>query len=116
MRTSSSWDSGRARRAVAAGIDDGVQAWADAVETGSNRRVPKLTDRLERSSSVTSAATAHGREAAISYSDPAAVPQHERLDYHHSNGQAKFLEQALTHDGRDAVDRVAAAIRARLGG
>lgn len=44
-----------------------------------------------------------------------AVPQHERLDYHHDSGRnAKFLENALNQTREQNLEIVGQAIRERL--
>lgn len=44
--------------------------------------------------------------AAIDY----AIVQHERLDFHHTNGQAKYLESVLNESRASMAGRVAARI------
>lgn len=46
----------------------------------------------------------------VGYTAPHAVPVHERLDVHHSIGQAKYLEQPL----RTEQKQMAAIVRSRL--
>lgn len=49
-------------------------------------------------------------KTSVGYTAPHAVPVHERLDVHHPQGQAKFLEQPLRTEQR----KMAAIIRSRL--
>lgn len=39
--------------------------------------------------------TPNGWEVAIGFAEPYALIQHERLDYNHPHGQAKYLEEPL---------------------
>lgn len=52
----------------------------------------------------------YGGEAA-----PYARVQHERLDYNHTVGQAKYLEQPLTQMAPSMPDAIARRLKARLG-
>lgn len=50
--------------------------------------------------------------AAVSYSTPYAVPQHERMDYRHAPGrQAKYLEGPLNAAGGPVLALIAARLR-----
>lgn len=46
-------------------------------------------------------------QVAIGYSEFYAGWQHERLDYHHEHGEAKFLENTINDDGEEAYDKLA---------
>ncbi|WP_193596074.1 HK97 gp10 family phage protein [Microbacterium sp. YJN-G] len=50
----------------------------------------------------------------VRYTAPHAVFQHERIDYTHDDGGAKFLERAS--DEIDLAEAVADAVREALGG
>ena len=58
----------------------------------SDKRCPKLTGALvaSRRNKI------KGNEGSIVYEESYAVYVHERLDTHHPNGEAKFLENAWT--------------------
>lgn len=96
-----------------AAAEEVVGEAAQLVFHESQRLVPVDTGALKASGRVTQ----DGLEAAISYGgedgagrngqDTAAyaVPQHERLDFEHSNGQAKYLETAL-HSQTEKVAEV----------
>lgn len=111
MAVSMRWNRGAFRR-VSAAADAALRAAAAHVEQVSNSRVPDLTGSLQASSRV-SVDEGQGR-AVISYDDPAAVPQHERLDYHHDDGQAKYLESALASERGEVGRIIAARIRREL--
>lgn len=49
--------------------------------------------------------------AAVSFDTPYAVVQHERLDFVHKEGQAKFLETAMHTEGPTIQAIIAATIR-----
>jgi hypothetical protein len=53
--------------------------------------------------------------AAIGYGAFWSIWQHERLDYHHTHGAAKFLEIALLEGQETALGIVAAAVSEALG-
>lgn len=90
-------------------IADGIEAAADFLEQESNAMVPDLTGTLQASSKAT--VDRLRGEAAVSYDDPAAVPQHERLDYAHDDGQAKFLETALFGNDAEILRLLASEVR-----
>lgn len=52
--------------------------------------------------------------AEVGFSEFYAGWQHERTDYHHEVGQAKFLEEPLTTEKDDVLDLIAARIREGL--
>lgn len=101
-----------------AAAEEVVGEAAQLVFHESQRLVPVDTGALKASGRVTQ----DGLEAAISYGgedgagrngqDTAAyaVPQHERLDFEHPNGQAKYLEIPM----HAQADRVAEALAAGL--
>lgn len=54
----------------------------------------------------------------LAYGGPAeayAIVQHENLDYHHTVGEAKYLEKPLMAAQAGMLERVGAAVRVRLG-
>lgn len=86
----SRWYGDRVKRRAYA---DAAQGLADAVQhllRASNARVPDLSGALQASGTASS----DGLRGAASYADEAAVYQHERLDFAHDDGEAKFLERA----------------------
>ncbi len=102
------WNRAALRRVDTAAAD-GVQAAAEHLEQASNELVPDLTGALQASSRVSVDRSA--AEAAVSYDDPAAVVQHERLDFRHDDGQAKFLEQPLHTERRELLQAIARELR-----
>lgn len=109
MPVTAHFDKARARTGGRA-LHKALPAAAEVIEAGSNRRIPTLSGEMERSSRV----TVDGDAAAIAYTHPGSAVQHERMDYHHDDGQAKFLETALNQDGSAAIDVLADAVRAAL--
>ncbi|SJN34160.1 hypothetical protein [Mycetocola reblochoni] len=55
-------------------------------------------------------------EATVSYDTPYAVIQHERLDFHHSEGQAKYLEGPLEENRGTLQELIATEVRRATGG
>lgn len=51
------------------------------------------------------------RQVALSFDTVYASLQHERLDWHHDDGQAKFLESAMNDTRSQVLERVAAKVR-----
>jgi len=69
----------------------------EAIKAASIQLVPVDTGRL-RSTAYTSPPRegSHGPEVKVSYGTKYAVPVHERMESHHTVGQAKYLEQPAT--------------------
>lgn len=53
---------------------------------------------------------------AVGYSEFYAGWQHERLDYHHEHGEAKFLESAFNQGSDEALIKVADRIQEGIDG
>ena len=88
----------------------GVTEAAEFVLGGSNKRVPHDEGHLQNSG--TTHVTNFGREAAVSYNTPYAVRQHEATHYNHPNGrEAKYLENTIKQDGKQARKHIENAIR-----
>lgn len=64
-----------------------------------------------RGSAQVTPATEASFTAYVSYDTPYAARQHEELDWHHDEGQAKYLEQPLVENEA----KYQAAIASRLG-
>lgn len=90
--------------------------FADAVLKESNRLVPKDTRFLEGSGYVdgpfTSGDTVYYK---VSYSAEYALVVHERMDVHHPNGQAKYLETAMANQEGELPALWASEFRSTFG-
>lgn len=108
---STTWYGAVANERAAAGAHRGVGLAAEHLLEVSRRLVPIEEDTLERSGTP----SVDGLTAAVSYSTPYAVIQHENLQYRHDPGRtAKYLEgpAGSEHDVMLAI--VAAQIRRAL--
>lgn len=56
------------------------------------------------------------KKAAISFNTIYASLQHERMDWHHTHGNAKFLERPMLDTREQQVETIAKAIREVTGG
>lgn len=111
-----------ARASVRAAGEVAVDAAAQVVFDESQRLVPVDTGALQASGRV----TRDGLEAVISYGaedgagrrgqDTAAyaVVQHERLDFEHPHGQAKYLETALHSQTEKVAEALVEGLRRAL--
>lgn len=112
------WDASQMLRGLAdaasriqRGAARGVGGWGEHVLDEAVRIVPIEEGTLQNSGTVAQAAD--GKTVGIGFGSgaaaPYAVPQHERLDYHHDAGrQAKYLErpfQASKSTGMRIVQR-----------
>lgn len=97
------------------GAARGLHLATEFLLTEANKSVPHQDGTLERSGRTSVDATA-GR-GAVSYDTPYAVPQHERMDYHHDGkGEAKWLENTMTREASQVAELIAAAIRREVEG
>ena len=51
--------------------------------------------------------TVHGDEARLTYEGPYARRQHYELDWHHTKGQALYLEQPMRTEAGTVIDIIA---------
>lgn len=89
------------KRAVTAATR-GLDRYAQAVLTNARQRAPIQTGDLRRSATALPTENNQGRltkEIGFGMSYAAAV--HERLDLHHPEGEAKYLENAIRDLARD---------------
>ena len=114
MPSSTNWNGAKARRVVHAAGADGVEAGAKLVFGESQRAVPTDTGGLKESGEITT----DGLRAEITYGkglpDPRAVIVHEKLDLHHDDGTAKYLENPTNAAAEQVRSIIAAAIRRKL--
>ena len=91
------------------------QEWLKAVAmdlTGEAQRLaPKDTGALR--------AAGHweidGETARVLFDAPYAAVQHERIDFNHTDGEAKYLEKPLKEKQRLYAEDLAARLRRRIG-
>lgn len=114
MPSSVDWNGAKVRRMVHDAGADGIEAGAKLVFEASQRAVPKDTGELEESGAL----TADGLHAEITYGeglpDARAIVVHEKLDLHHDDGTAKYLENPTTAAADQVRSIIAAAIRRKL--
>ncbi|WP_371053657.1 HK97 gp10 family phage protein [Rhodococcus gordoniae] len=91
------------RAAAQRGLDDA----AEVIKQEAIERTPKETGALRNDCTTHSG----DLEAAVSYSLPYAVRQHEELGYRHEHGEAKFLENAVIATRQTVGQIIAQAIR-----
>lgn len=94
------------RAAAQRGLDDA----AEVVKQEAIQRTPKETGALRNDCTTHSG----DLEAAVFYSLPYAVAQHEGLGFVHVDGEAKFLENACIAKRQVVGQVIAQAIRSAL--
>lgn len=110
----------RIRAIVAEAALRGVQEAADELLDISQPLVPVESGDLRKSGETASersgkhfvGATGYGRTGGTAVQ---AIVQHEQQDYHHTHGQAKFLEQPLVSQAERLGQKIADPIVAALG-
>lgn len=102
-----------------AGAREGMMVAGRNTLNVSNSQVPHEEGDLERDGGYSMddskllLAVSYGRSADTA---PYAVPQHERMDYHHDAGRnAKYLENALNSTRQQNVKIIQSAIKRKLG-
>lgn len=91
---------------------------AEMIMTASHPLVPVDLGVLRASAIVNQPKIkADGAEVTFGYGGAAsdyALIQHERLDYHHEVGQAKYLEQPFMAATAGMKERIASSVRAQI--
>lgn len=100
----------RTRAEMRAAIKAGVSMAGEQIRTESMRRVPVDLGVLRASHYVTEPEERGGIVSVVvgcggGPAEPYAIVQHERLDFHHNEGEAKFLENAVKAEA-DAARRI----------
>lgn len=95
------WNDGPAKAlarktAMAAAIDV-----AEDIGTASMDEAPVLSGTMRRSEAVTPSPAR--MKVYISYNTPYAVRQHEELEYNHTDGKAKYLEDPLNRKRKSGI-------------
>lgn len=110
-----------AQAALRRGVSAGVRAVGENIRTSSMRRVPVDLGVLRASHYVTEPEMDGGEVHVVvgcggGPAKPYAIVQHERLDYRHGEGEAKFLENASREEAPRAADLIARFAKASLAG
>ena len=99
-------------------IDQIADAWTVAMQAGADTLLEKSNDLVPVDNGElrdSGTADAEGKRAAVAYTAPHAMKQHERLDFDHPNGgQAKFLETAALANASAIEQAIAEAMREQL--
>jgi hypothetical protein len=104
---------GKILAAERAGALKGLKVAAEHLLQKSRELVPHEEGTLERSGTVT--VDEANLRAAVSYSTPYAVRQHEELTWRHDEGrQAKYLEEPMNSEQAVMRELIAAEIRRSL--
>ena len=103
-----------ARKQGVTGADKGLELGAHHLLQVSRKLVPHEEGTLENSGKVTVDEATH--QAAVSYSTPYAVPQHEDLSFKHDPGrQAKYLEQPMNTEADTMAKLVGREVKREMG-
>ncbi len=93
------WNGGRVTRAVGIGAQRGTTRAAEYLKSISVPKAPLDRGPLRASAKVIPA-TPYKAEAILLFDEPYAAIQHENLEYHHDDGQAKYVEQPMVANQR----------------
>lgn len=126
LRIENSLNLGAILREVDEVTPDALQAAADHVKEVAASRAPLLTgealhkandERRTDPGALRRSAYARldGDKAEVGFTEFYAGWQHERMDYRHEDGEAKFLERTLASEVRAALRIIADKLRERLG-
>lgn len=103
----------RLRRQGAGAREAANQASYDLAEETLARSQP-LVSRDKGELAASGEVQQDGEGWAVVYTAPHAAAVHERLDAHHTTGQAKYLEQPFLESIQRAPERHAERLRAQL--
>ncbi|MBM4514612.1 hypothetical protein GS445_03110 [Rhodococcus hoagii] len=92
---------------IRAAAVDGLADAAEVVKQEAIERCPKETGELRNSART----AVEGLEAAVGFDTPYATVQHESLGYHHQDGEAKYLENALLATKNTVAQVIATRLR-----
>lgn len=106
------WDDSIAGSKLDAAITEGLRHGATTLRDEAVERTPEDTGALRDSAGI----DVQGNEASVYYGEFYAPFVHEKLDHHHTNGQAKFLESALTSEADRIVEDIGAGMQRVLDG
>lgn len=110
MNTHVEWNGNIAKAMITGNAAEALNVGAELLRGESVPLAPIDRGPLRASAQVTPA-TRGNLTAHVSYDTPYAARQHEELDWHHDEGQAKYLEQPLN----DSAGKIQQAIANRLG-
>lgn len=106
------WHGAKVKAAMRKGSEDGIRAAGEAVFKESQKRVPEDTTKLRQSGQLE--VDKANLRAVVSYGkglpDARAAITHEKLEIHHDEGSAKFLENPL----RELADEVGGLIATNI--
>lgn len=84
------------------------------LENKSVKKAPKQSGALARSVRMETTETSHGISGMVGFFVPYATRQHEGLNFHHEQGEAKFLENPFKENMQKYIDSIAAAIKGAM--
>jgi hypothetical protein len=114
-RVKKTWNGRAIQKLVHAAAGEGNTAAADVLLDGALDRVPRDTNELAETGTVST--EQGGRAAAVSFGTDYAAVQHEDLTLEHpGGGEAKFLENAARAEQSAMLRAAAAPLRRVLGG
>lgn len=109
------WNGALASIDINAAAAAGANAAAQRLRALSVAKAP-IQDGVLRGTARVTPATPSDLTASVSYDTVYAVRQHEELAWHHSDGQAKYLEGPLNESKDELLGIVAKQMRGAFGG
>ena len=104
------WNGGAAERRAREGLREGGREALEVICREAVSRTPVDTGALRACAHVEMEAL----EGRVVYPLPYAVPQHEREDYAHRRGGARFLSGAAQESAGEAGEAISRALSGRL--
>ena len=95
---------------VQQGTTEGLLDAAEVVKQEAIQRAPLDTGYLRN----TAETKAEGNESAVGFDGDYAIVQHEAVGFHHQDGEAKYLENAVIAKQQEVAQVIAQAIRRSL--
>lgn len=97
MSVKLTWHGDRAIEAIQEALKTALLTCGADLQRKSSEQAPKDTGDLRGNCAVDDG-DLDGLSVRVGYSLPYAMVQHERLDYHHTDGKAKYLEDPFNEN------------------
>lgn len=108
ITTTTRWEGDRLAAEIEEKLNGSIRAGLDLLLERSNAKAPEKSGDLKRSGKV------RADQGVVIYTSEYAVIQHERMDFHHRRGGAKFLEKAMIESAREIMAILADSVRGKV--
>ena len=108
--TNLDWRGQQVANDIKQALSHALYGGGEIVRREAAQRAPKDKGTLRLSAKT----TVDGNKSAVSFNTKYAARQHEEVGYHHAEGEAKYLENAVTAKRNEFLEHVAAEVKKAL--